>query len=635
MAKSVVKMRVKHLWNYVPLPANSKLVIRAFTINADAAVFLNNTVMQGNAFNDSLPILHGNTLHLCSWVPGDLNLDGEDCPVVWNGTKGVNTIDAQSDSSASAITPEPTMPITTSVSIVIPTSTSSATPTMTLSSAPTSLTTSAGANVPTVLASTSTSVNPQTVTIFVAPASTGVATVVDSDDDDDDLVYRGLFARDGPRILAFEQGGKTSVNVSGISGVDAVETLDSRCLWTLNWPLSVLDNTKREDIVFIAFQFWVLGMSVVALLNESIPHILASLVTHMMATAWAAFQIKHTAEFKSNFTRVITEGACSGVSLLPAYWHDRGIAELASLAFNILALLTSSFLTWKLFKLFGWQTFKRVGASLAINRIYKIVLTLSITIQLSMFFMVVTVSLWIDQLFNSAIGDLVDFETLYKVSSFITLALLIPWLMTGWFAVRRELRLQMFIFLLLSVLYLGGWSVMFFSTTFRWTFVTWRFFSIMATASVLLTVASLTLGVICRYNFGKGLLRYLNAQQNLPGDDFEYYGGSDIEKVDFPSNEKPIPTYAVAFGTEPSHPHIAQGPRFFDRSAAPFETVDVTIPPNAYTITKKNSAGSLQSSVTRSDTRSSDKSMGSLVSFYSYNDRGHGRSDSQKRWVIE
>ena len=77
----------------------------------------------------------------------------------------------------------------------------------------------------------------------------------------------------------------------------------------------------------------------------------------------------------------------------------------------------------------------------------------------------------------------------------------------GWVAVRRELRLPMFIFLVLSILYLGGWSVMFFSTTFRWTFVTWRFFSVMATASVFLTVVSLVLGVVCRYNFGKGLLR--------------------------------------------------------------------------------------------------------------------------------
>ena len=35
---------------------------------------------------------------------------------------------------------------------------------------------------------------------------------------------------------------------------------------------SSVENTKREDIAFIAFQIWLLGMSLVALLNESIPH---------------------------------------------------------------------------------------------------------------------------------------------------------------------------------------------------------------------------------------------------------------------------------------------------------------------------------------------------------------------------
>ena len=49
---------------------------------------------------------------------------------------------------------------------------------------------------------------------------------------------------------------------------------------------------------------------------------------------------------------------------------------------------------------------------------------------------------------------------------------------------------------------------MFASTTFRWTFVTWRFFSLMSSASALLTLSALVLGLMCRMNFGKGLLRY-------------------------------------------------------------------------------------------------------------------------------
>lgn len=120
-------------------------------------------------------------------------------------------------------------------------------------------------------------------------------------------------------------------------------------LFVHNLALNSLRNTKREDIVFIGFQIWVLGMSLVALLNESIPHILASLATHMIATGWAAFQIQHTAQFREDFNRVITNGACHA-SLLPHYWDARAKAELPSLALNIVGLMISAFLTWKLIK---------------------------------------------------------------------------------------------------------------------------------------------------------------------------------------------------------------------------------------------------------------------------------------------
>ncbi|EKM60811.1 uncharacterized protein PHACADRAFT_246971 [Phanerochaete carnosa HHB-10118-sp] len=55
---------------------------------------------------------------------------------------------------------------------------------------------------------------------------------------------------------------------------------------------------------------------------------------------------------------------------------------------------------------FGWQTFKRIGASLTMSRAYRIILVFSIVIQLSAFFIVATVSLWIDQIYNGDIARL-------------------------------------------------------------------------------------------------------------------------------------------------------------------------------------------------------------------------------------
>ena len=86
------------------------------------------------------------------------------------------------------------------------------------------------------------------------------------------------------------------------------------------------------------------------ILNESIPHIVASLLTHMIATAWAAFQLVQTADFKADFNRLSTNGACNKVNFLPQYWKQRNDAEISSLAFNVAALLTSAFLTWRLMK---------------------------------------------------------------------------------------------------------------------------------------------------------------------------------------------------------------------------------------------------------------------------------------------
>ena len=70
----------------------------------------------------------------------------------------------------------------------------------------------------------------------------------------------------------------------------------------------------------------------------------------------------------------------------------------------------------------------------------------------------------------------------------------------------------------------------------------------------------------------------VNAQNDVPGDDDIYNDDSDTEKVEFPSNDKLIPTYSVAFqgGREVSPPTrwlSTQGPRLLNKLAQPFEAI--------------------------------------------------------------
>ncbi|KAF9270578.1 hypothetical protein L218DRAFT_914723 [Marasmius fiardii PR-910] len=697
-------MRVKQLWVYVPLPAKLKLMweritfsrlttiyfvfsvlhcfiqlglqINAFTTNASAARFLTSIADQADATGKGVPALGDHDLRICTAIVHNLSTDA--CEVVWSDQPDQRPESAQADNIPSSGTYSSlSQPISGTASNAITSVTaSSISVSSSFQTSSKSSATSASATSTQVTQSSSTRATTQstsqtaerTVTVTSVTATTpspiknGLEQVDDDDEDDDDEDdddddkdddkkledRRALFKRHpwkGESNMTFP------VTLNGGGFHNQQEDLSMSCAWSLNWPVSVLDNTKREDVAFIAFQIWVLGMSIVAILNESIPHILASLLTHVLATGWSGYQINHTATFRRDFSRVITQGACQGKTLLPNFWTQRVIVEFITLAFNIVALLISAYLTWKLVKLFGWQTFKRVGASLAVNRMYKLVLFLSIALQLSMFFMGVTCGLWIDNLFNGVAATLAWYVPLYKTTVFITIFLLIPWIILGWVSIRKELKIPMLIFLGLSLCYLAGWSVMFVSDTFRWTFIHWMFFRIMAVLSVLLTIVAFVLGVICRCNFGKGLPRYLNAQEPLPGDDFTtVYQTSDIEKVNFPSSEKPIPTFSAAFGRGTEVPPPSQmfpvrgsnGPRFFQRSAVPFESPQGSegyITPPESVMTRDNS---------RSDTLSRNSSVGSaksyntMGSYYNYSGNQHTRSDSSDsgrtaggRWVIE
>lgn len=79
---------------------------------------------------------------------------------------------------------------------------------------------------------------------------------------------------------------------------------------------------------------------------------IAALLTHVLATVWGGIQVSSTATFHSAFT-LITQSACH-TNLLPQYWKERQDAELPSLILNVVALLVSAFLSWRLMKVNGF-----------------------------------------------------------------------------------------------------------------------------------------------------------------------------------------------------------------------------------------------------------------------------------------
>lgn len=148
-------------------------------------------------------------------------------------------------------------------------------------------------------------------------------------------------------------------------------------------------------------------------------------------------------------------------------------------------------------------------------------------------------------------------------------------------------------------------------------------------------IATFLLGLACRFNFGKGLPRYLNAEEPLDGDDFapvfpEYRDPySDPEKVEFPSsNGRAIPTFSATFGKgsevpRPDQMHFgpmrARGNDSYSNEATHHRGGSVA---RSVSSASSGSTGSLA----RVDSRVSHNSDSSMSS---------GRTEIGKRWVIE
>ncbi|KAF9650714.1 hypothetical protein BDM02DRAFT_3267747 [Thelephora ganbajun] len=608
----------------------------AFSTNAKAATFLWDVVVQGNAKVHGV-LSFGTDLRVCDSVENALSHGS--CQLVWNGNSTKST---QSTPLSSSIISTYSKTST----LVPPSSLPPATTSLIRTVTSTSLPVSRSSSFPSL---TPSHTRPSVPAPTPSPGEPVLVGNKNSDEaEEPEIVVLRRRSQEGlGKIHAINENGETVVQIDGLGHTGTNVVLGRKCLISLNWPATTLDNTKREDIVFIAFQIWVLGMSTVAILNESIPHVIASLFTHMVATGWGTFQIIHTNQFRTSFSSLITNGAC-GVNLLPAYWGPRRSAEISSLTLNVLALLIGIILSWRLTKAFGWRTFKRMGASMQIRSQYRAVLILSVIIQLALFFIVASAGLWLDQLVNGVVSQIATHKVLYEVLAVLVLVLLIPWLALGWISVRKEQRVLMAVFLGMSTLYLASWGAMFASASFRWTFLVWRFFSLVASTSVLLAFSALITGIVCRLGFGMGLPEHLSKTRHTEDEDtlFTPYMRDDIseistEKVGFPPLGYPVPTFSVAFRSndeedpleksQAPNPHM--GPRFFYGSLAPSNQQAVIKPPPAHTRQQSQTSNCATTHLYRYDSGASNHSRTDSDTSVESN---IGRSGSgRKRWVIE
>ena len=109
--------------------------------------------------------------------------------------------------------------------------------------------------------------------------------------------------------------------------------------------MASLRNARSEDAITLAFQIWLLGLSIVTILNESIPHLyvacclevsprnqlkasfhirrFAVLASHILDTVWAGFRVRLISQTRTLYQKFVVNDACNGVDINTALWEAR------------------------------------------------------------------------------------------------------------------------------------------------------------------------------------------------------------------------------------------------------------------------------------------------------------------------
>ncbi|PPQ64911.1 hypothetical protein CVT24_008251 [Panaeolus cyanescens] len=286
-------------------------------------------------------------------------------------------------------------------------------------------------------------------------------------------------------------------------------TLTRECVRNLLYPYQILLNLRREDIAWICLQFWLLAISFNAILNDSVPHILAVLMTRTLATAWAMYAIWRGPFFKGNFHEILADpGTPCSLDLFDTFWERRQGFEIADLVLSGTSLIFFVGISMRLLKQYNEQSFKVVGAPPHIMRLHKFFMAVLACLQMEAFVLVTAMGLWVDILVNTYIAKFSEHTAVYEALIICTTILLIPWIAMGWYSIRREMRRLMVVYLAIGFALFSGWVIMFYSIVYRWSFVQWPYLGCFTVAALLILIASLVLGVICRINFGKGLAHF-------------------------------------------------------------------------------------------------------------------------------
>ncbi|OZJ04433.1 hypothetical protein BZG36_02902 [Bifiguratus adelaidae] len=257
-----------------------------------------------------------------------------------------------------------------------------------------------------------------------------------------------------------------------------------------------------EDILFMCFQAFQMWFTFDAVYRQNTMQIFSSSMINFLCGGFGVIQILESSKWLQRVDDIIT-----GFTLTPltAYWQVKYIEICLTAVIGLFACVLM-FLAIRLWQQFGWNIYKRIGANLEMQGVYKRYQLFLMLLKLNVFFEF-GVSIFYLAAVTSRYNHwgLQSYNEAFWVFHAVITALLVPAFFMAWNGVRSERHALVYAYVAFSLLVLADLIVILKQSVSTDADDNWAFWLVIVSAGILLTAACIIHVLLVRANFGRGL----------------------------------------------------------------------------------------------------------------------------------
>ncbi|RHZ75274.1 hypothetical protein Glove_216g132 [Diversispora epigaea] len=260
----------------------------------------------------------------------------------------------------------------------------------------------------------------------------------------------------------------------------------------------------QENIIFMIFQVFQLWFCLNAIYNQNIMQIITIAIINFICGLFGIVQIFEISKWATDLDKT-----CEGESAL----IDKNFVKFDVPLVICLILFATiiAFLSFRLYQQFGWNIYKKIGADIKIQKIYKTMLIFVMYLKLDLFFVLVTaievfLSFSVDTSGSSYTFTLPN--KLYYFHLGITIMILFLEIL-AYRSLRLESKIGMVSYLVLSLFTVVDFIILLKFATDKIS-QSWYFFIVIVVVAIILSLLTWVWTLFVLMNFDQGLDKYLN-----------------------------------------------------------------------------------------------------------------------------